>query len=229
MSTTTEEFPSGGAGTKIAIEMRLPNGSGTHPAVLVLHGTYGLELPFGPAIESFADALVAKRIGAAIPRYFDTTGTTPGPGVGPSDILTNLPAWRRACADALAFLAAHSRIDPGRLGLLGFSLGGHLSLDLGMAPPPSIKPKCVVDFFGPTLGMDGTWPALPPVLIHHGDKDTDVPLAHSDNLVQHLKRAGKIEGRDYTLIKYPGQGHGFAGSALSDSRDATVKFFERYL
>jgi dienelactone hydrolase len=224
MPKAPEEYPSGGK--KIQIEMKMPNGAGNHPAVLVLHGTFGLELPFGPAIDSFGDALVAKGIGAAIPRYFESTGTIGGPGVGPQDIVTNLPAWRRACSDALTFLAAHQGVDNHHLGLLGFSLGGHLSLDLGMAPPAGVALKCVVDFFGPTIGMEGTWSALPPVLIHHGDEDRDVPIAHSTHLVQKLKGAGKVEGRDYKLIKYPGQTHAFTASALSDSRDASVAFFE---
>ena len=227
MPKATEEYSSGAK--TIEIVMQMPNGAGNHPAVLVLHGTYGLELPFGPAIESFADAFVGKGIGAAIPRYFQSTGTTAGPSVGPQDILTNLPAWRRACGDALTFLGAHEGIDSRHLGLLGFSLGGHLSLELGMAPPTGVAVKCVVDFFGPTIGMEGTWSALPPVLIHHGDQDKDVPIAHSTHLVEKLKAAGKVQGRDYRLATYPGQAHGFTGSALSDSRDATVAFCEGFL
>ena len=227
MSTPNEEYWSGGK--KIPVAIQMPPGAGNHPGVLLLHGTYGMELPFGPAIDSFADALSAKGIGAAIPHYFESTGTTPGRTVGSQEILTNLPVWRRACGDAVAFLAAHGGIDRTRLGVIGFSLGGRLSLELGLAPSPGATLKCIVDFFGPTLGVEGTWSALPPILIHHGDQDKDVPIEESNNLVEKLKDAKKVEGRDYKLLVYPGQAHGFTGSALAESRTATVNFCQTLL
>ena len=45
---------------------------------------------------------------------------------------------------------------------------------------------------------------LPPVLIHHGTDDTEVPIAHSERLVDAL---GRVPGARWTFHPYPGGGH----------------------
>ncbi len=229
MSKTTEHFTSNGQ--QISVDLFSPEVKGLHPAALILHGTYGLEPPFGPAILSFAEALVEKGIAAAIPAYFMSTKTTAGKSVGVSTITTHFPAWTRACIDALTFTAQHAGTDAARLGIVGFSLGGRLALNLAMQPPPATRLKCVVDFFGPTdlLERDGSVSALPPVLIHHGTADKDVDFRNSTALVSELVKAGKIEGKDFVFREYKDQGHGFTGEALTASRDATVGFVEEWL
>jgi dienelactone hydrolase len=232
----------------IPIEVHLPPSGGKHRAVLILHGTLALEGQFGADIRSFADALNKNDMAAAIPHYFKST-----PGTKPSDfepadkavnlILTNLSAWKTACGDALAFMAADARFDATHMGLIGFSLGGHLALGLAMGPPAGTTPKGVVDFFGPTLvpELRGNWSALPPALIHHGIDDGVVVIQNSLNLVSKLRSARRTVaesefpklapgpvGSDQ-FIKYPHEGHGFKGAALAGSRDATIQFLDAHL
>jgi dienelactone hydrolase len=47
--------------------------------------------------------------------------------------------------------------------LLGFSLGGHLALNVAMTPPTGVTVRGVVDFFGPTMTAPllNKWTALP--------------------------------------------------------------------
>lgn len=141
----------------------------------------------------------------------------------------NRAVWRQACADALTVLARDARFDRAHLGALGFSLGGHFALSLGMAPPPGAALTGVADFLGPTYGLETQWSQMPPLLIQHGKDDDLVPMAQSAALVANLSGAGKKEGPDYIYTTYSSQGHGFNGAALTKSRNATLEFFKSRL
>jgi dienelactone hydrolase len=241
MTVSKETFTS--AAGPIHVDVYVPPSSGKHAGVLVLHGTLGLDPPFGADIESFAEGLAKKGIAAAIPKYFESTGTTPG-----NDALTrmleHLAAWKATCAQAVAFLAADPRFDAARIGLLGFSLGGHLALDLSMNQPGGASIKAVVDFFAPTLQpkLQGKWSAMPPVLVHHGTADP-LPIENSIHLVRELERSGRRVSRftfgtpatppgptgNDQFIEYPGEKHGFTGAALLWSRDTTLQFLGQHL
>lgn len=223
-----ERFSNGGKA--IAVDVFLPPAAGRHPACLMLYGTFGLLPEYRDDILSFAEALTESGIATLLPHYFDRTGTSPGPDAL-LEIGQQLAAWRETCADALLFARDHDRVDAGRLGLIGFSLGGHLALSLGMTPPAGVTLKCVVDFFGPVVSppLAGNRAAMPPVLIHHGDRDALVAAADSLQLVAELKAAGKTEGVGYTFIRYPAQGHGFVGADLVSARAKTVEFVSAVL
>jgi dienelactone hydrolase len=159
-----------------------------------------------------------------------------------NSLIENLPAWKTACGSALSFMAADPRIGAAHLGLLGFSLGGHIALSLAMGRPAGMNLKGLVDFFGPTvqLPLSGDWSALPTVLIHHGTLDP-LSIANSEHVVTELAAQGRkivpeIFGTpptgpqtDDRFIKYPGEGHGFKGAALVGSREKTVEFLTKKL
>jgi carboxymethylenebutenolidase len=227
MTKTIEHFKSGGG--SVPLEILMPSAGAVRcAAVLLLHGSDGLQPPYGADIASFADALAARGIATAIPHYLEATGTPPGAGVF-AEIERLRPTWRQVCSDALAVLAVDPRFDPAHLGLLGFSLGANLALSLAMDPPSAAQPRCVVDFFGPTQGLESRWATLPPVLIVHGCDDTLVPPGESQRLVARLEAAGKRKGRDYRFSLYEGQGHGFHGAALATSREEAVGFLAQTL
>ena len=226
MAMTNESFSSGGQ--TVPMEVFLPAASGKHPAVLILHGSFGLLPQYGADIVSFAEALVAAGIAATMPHYLESTKTDPGLGVLEL-IPKKRPAWRQACSDALTLMANDGRFDGMRLGILGFSLGGNLALSLAMEPPVGAKLKCVVDFFGPMQLLENHWSKLPPVLIFHGTEDHVVYPSESAYLVEQLESAKKKKGSDYIFESYKGEGHGFKDPALTKSRDETVKFITKML
>lgn len=232
MTATVEHFVEhfASAGGPVQVEVFLPKAPGRHPACLILHGTFGLLPQYRGDIVSFAEALADQGVVAALPHYFESTGTSAGL---PATVAVNsrLPQWRAACGAALGFMHDHSRVNAGRLGVLGFSLGGHLAMSLGMTPPAGASLKCVVDFFGPTIDppLVGNRAAMPPILIHHGEGDELVSILNSERLVAQLMGAGKTEGLGFKFIRYPGQGHGFAGAALDSSRSATIEFLTAVL
>ena len=227
MTMTNESFSSGGQ--TVPLEVFLPAASGKRPAVLIFHGSSGPLPPYRADIVSFAEALVAAGIAAAMPHYLKSTKTDPGKDDVVKLIPEKRPAWRQACSDALTLMANDARFDATRLGILGFSLGGNLALSLAMEPPAGIKLKCVVDFFGPTQLLENHWSKLPPVLICHGIKDPLVKLSVSLDLVAQLEKAGKKKDRDYFFEKYKDEGHGFKDPALTKSRVRTVEFITKML
>jgi dienelactone hydrolase len=202
--------------------------AGKHPAVLILHGSFGLMPQYKADIVSFADALLAEGISSAMPYYLQSTKTDPGLGVLEL-IPKNSPTWRQACSDALTVMVGDGRFDIARLGILGFSLGGHLALSLAMDPPSGINLKCVVDFFGPTQSLEPHWSRMPSVLVFHGSADTLVYPSESEYLVAQLEAVGKKKGRDYFYEPSKGEAHGFKGAELTKSRGATVEFFKKML
>lgn len=226
MPATVQNFSS--RGKSLPLDVFMPAASGPIPAVIVLHGSFGMLPPYRADIESFAEALAESGIGAAMPHYLDATGSAPGFTLF-EEIEDNHAAWREACADALTSLAADARVDAARLGVLGFSLGGFLALSLAMDPPATAALRGVADFFGPTDWLDPHWSQLPPALIFHGAADPLVDPAQSARLKSELEKIGRKEGTDFFYKVYPGQGHGFSGPALDESRDRTVKFFTTIL
>jgi dienelactone hydrolase len=224
----TENFRSGAVSAPI--DVFVPDATPARRAVLVLHGSAGLGREYYDDIASFAKALVAKNIAAAIPHYF--VPDPPAPGEDPiGAIAGHYVSWKKTCADALTFLAGDARFDPARLAILGFSLGGHFAMTLGLDPRPGVTMKCIVDFFGPTLAppLRGRFDRMPPVQIHHGSSDTTVYPRESEALVAELKRAGKREGKDFVFETYPGQTHRFDPAALATARAAAVAFIDSRL
>jgi len=228
MTIVPENFSTGAA--MAPVEVFVPDATPACRAVLVLHGSAGLGREYHGDIASFAEALVAKQIAAAIPHYF--VPNPPRPGEDPiASIATHYAAWKGTCIDALTFMGRDPRFDPARLAVIGFSLGGHFALTLGLAARPGVTLKCIVDFFGPTLAppLQGRFDQMPPVQIHHGSADTTVYPRESEALIAELKKAGKREGKDFVFTPYPGQTHRFDSAALAAARAATVEFIDSRL
>jgi acetyl esterase/lipase len=153
---------------------------------------------------------------------------------------------------AVRFVRHHAgrfRIDGERLGMLGFSSGGHVSLLTSAAPPPpdpeAIDPvdrvsscvQAVTAFYAPTVAdaaarqeifrqnsptthVDG---ATPPSLLFHGDADV-VPLQQSEVYCQRLQEAGVA----HKLVVLTGVGHETL-VAPEDGRVDVIDWFGRYL
>ena len=131
-------------GVELKLDLALPPGGGKmRPAVLFIHGggwAAGDRSAYSGAIREMA----GRGFVAATASYrFTDTASWPAQ----LDDVRAAAAWLRANADRYG-------IDPRRLGAVGHSAGGHLSLLLGLLPPrqgeegPCVQ--AVVNFFGPT-------------------------------------------------------------------------------
>jgi len=103
--------------------------------------------------------------------------------------------------------------------------------DIGQLVTPFLKPEQIalpenapdlLRSISPVFFVDA---ADPPVLVIHGDADTQVNVAQSRRLHEVLD-AAKVENR---LIIMPGAGHGFRGAQGEQARAALLDWFTTHL
>ena len=233
----TDSFKS--HGHDIPLECFAGSGTGPRPVVVVVCGTRGMNPPFDGLIRGFATKLAAAGCTALIPSYFEATGTpastnVDGDAVVMGAVQAHRDQWIATLRDCLAYAAARSDVRSDRLGLLGFSLGGHLTLRAAKRQSGNAV-RAAVSFFAPINqppfgGIGGDIDKLPSLQIHHGEDDgPPVSPAESRALEALLLAAGKVKDRDYEIFFYEGQGHGFTGKAAVTSEKRTVDFFGKKL
>lgn len=216
-------------GTPIRAELFTPPGKPRGAGVVIAHGSDGvtdnLNGPWAEMMRDYGSALSDAGFTVLLPHYFEKTGTAPG-APAMLAMLMHLQAWQEALGDAVAHLETLSGVTPGRIALLGFSLGGHLSLRLRDRVP------VLVEFFAPYLTGLGTAPSTAPhVQIHHGAGDRLVDFANAEQISEALRN----EGVRTDPYRYEGAGHGFKGSdpknaeARSLSKERTLEFVAAHL
>jgi len=138
--------------------------------------------------------------------------------------------------DAVSYLASQGIVDAKRVCMMGWSYGGYAAsraaqrdgskyrCAISGAGPHDLPAMVAFDnnYLGAyaskhALGSAGKLqqvsPGLhaadfsTPILIIHGEKDQRVPVAQSRTLVQRLKSAGKVEGRDFEYVELPRETH----------------------
>jgi carboxymethylenebutenolidase len=194
-----------------------PQRSGTFPALLVIHGSSG---PVSSFVGDYAQQLANVGFVVFFVHYFDATGTT---WASLSSIKTHFVTWLTTIADAISFAERHPKVDSKRIGLLGVSLGGFLSLSLASQ---DARVSTVVSLMG---GMPPEIIAetrrMPPTLLLHGDADPVVPVTEAYAVEALLKRLGT----KHEIKIYPGQGHSFRGMAQMDALTRTLRFLTKHL
>ena len=136
---TLETFPSGTE--SISVEVSTPTTPGKHPAVLLVYGTDGLndDQGFGRLIRNFETSLVDEGFIALIPDYLESTGTALGLDIVWPALNSSQDTWVETLADAAGFADGRSDVAAGRLGIVGFSLGGNPALRLAKLPSGAAK------------------------------------------------------------------------------------------
>jgi dipeptidyl aminopeptidase/acylaminoacyl peptidase len=206
-------------GHSVGVEVFEPAAAGSHPAVVYLHGADGVSA-HEAAYHDSARGLAARGYAVFLIHYFDRTGTRWADG---QTILSNFLVWVQTAADAITFATSWPRVDAGRIGVLGASLGAALGLSLASQDE---RVGVVDELYGvmPDLAA-ALMRRMPPVLILHGDADLMVPVAEAYKLERLLQ--GKSIPYEATI--YPGQGHMFSGDAARDAMRRVLQFFDRYL
>lgn len=207
-------YPTAETGQSRAIPatLRIPKAEGKIPAVVVVHGTGGVDGRGAFHIQ----ALNAAGIATLEVDYFTARGLRPG-------------ADRRPGSDqmvpdsfgALLFLAAHPAIDPARIGITGFSLGGvqsQLTSNAAVterytggkakfAAHAPFYPVCWASMPGGPRGNELLQPRTgAPVLIQAGGQDDyDAP----DSCQKMLAALPEASRPLFTLKYYPDATHGW--------------------
>lgn len=232
---TPTSFTSGG--TTISAESTTPTTAPNGGVIILAHGSEGMTDdrtgPWRTMIRDYADELARLGFATLTPNYFEKTGATPeGIAADPKkQLLAGRTAWAAALADAVAHVKTLRGIDPARIGLLGFSLGGHLCLEIRELA------KVLVAFYAPLPGLSPRGGRLAlQAQLHNGTADELVPPETAPIIEEMLKNEGAtVDRKTYWDKSKPGAVHGFIGTdtaniqARTESKADTLAFFKAHL
>ncbi|MBI3497977.1 MAG: dienelactone hydrolase family protein [Proteobacteria bacterium] len=177
-----------------------PQGAGTHPAIIVLHGSSG----FAPETVLWAERLASwGYVGLAIDSSEETWGRDCGRG------------QFRQTFDALAarrFLIEQPYVSAGRIGVIGFSMGAGSGLALMERRLTDQSMQAVVAVSPPCAGRAGI--VRGPTLILIGELDELTPAAACRDMMARRND----EGAELRLLVYPEAHHGFTAPSLKPGR-----------
>jgi dienelactone hydrolase len=173
-----------------------PEAPGRHPAVVVLHGCGG----FGPGDVAAADVLKSYGyVALALDSLGQLNVCTHGID---GDVAESFDAYR-----ALDWLARQNFVDPDRVALLGFSMGGAAALASVAAGPIEQAHRrhfrAAIAYYPGCLTRAGVMTV--PTMILNGDKDDWSRVSYCRDMM--ARRKGK--GAPVALIVYPGATHAF--------------------
>ena len=212
---TLESYTSGGK--MVTIELIGPSVAGKYPAVVLLHGSGGLEQATGDVFREIGAALARSGYVVAIPHYFESTGHV----IGRPNKQGEYEAWIKALADAVDFTAKRPDVLADRIGIIGYSMGTNLAQIQAVSDP---RIKAIVSCSG-TYPPKGPNKKLPALLILHGTKDTSTPLSY----VKAYQEALKANEMPHAVHIYKGKGHNFDIEQWADATERSAAFFDRYI
>jgi dienelactone hydrolase len=211
LTLSDQQFLTGDASGKagqITGQLRIAQGSGKLPLVVLLHGSGGM----GANIEFWSRELNAAGISTFAIDGFTGRGIT---ATNTNQALLGRLAFVLDVYRSLEILGKHPRVDPARIVLMGFSRGGQGALYASekrfhkMWNRSGVELAAYVPFYPDcsTTYVDDTDIADRPVRIFHGTPDDYNPVASCRSFVDRLKAAG----RNVILTEYPNAQHGFDG------------------
>lgn len=204
-------------------------GAAPRPAVLLLHGSRGLELNL-TAYERYANALQSAGIDCYLVRYMTEADARVVASVNRKEReaheVARYDAWVKRVTAAITAVLARPE-GSARIGLLGFSLGGYVAA--ASAARDRRVTALAVLYGGMPDAMKSEVKHLPPLLELHGEADNNVPPQDGARLVQ----LGKDIGAEAEQVIYPGKKHGFDFAdhdpATFDAIGRVTRFFEAHL
>lgn len=213
-------------------------GQPPHPALVLLHG-FGRNAWTERHLAELAAASGYKVLSLALRGWLGSDGDSDQGLHQPDDVVAAIDWLRRLPS-----------VDPGRIGLIGSSMGGQIAL-LTAARRPAIR--CVAALFPPT-DLEHWYVANPhmqpylddltdvaglryrspihhvhdidaPVLLMHGDADENVPLDQSLRMAETLRDAGK----EAELLIVAGASHFFSVRENAIARQRLFAFLREHL
>lgn len=205
--------------------LEIPAAPGPHAAVLLVPGSHGWRPDYARFARSFADS---GFVALAIDYYAET-----GRGSSPAEERANWPAWQTNVRNAVAWLESSPAVAGRPIAMVGYSRGAALAISVADSAPPV---RAVVDYYGWGSDEDpreDRIPGYPPLLILHGESDSEIPVALAHRLYDRMR----AHGGDVEMQLYPGAEHAFNGPwswnyRKADATDAwgrTIDFLRRRL
>jgi carboxymethylenebutenolidase len=220
--TESVEIPLQG-GERMAGYLVRPTGGEARPAVLVFMEIFGINAHIRDVVERVA----REGYVALAPDYFHRTG----PGVEYEYTAAGMEAGMKLLGalkademiadanSAIAWLNQRSDVTSGRIGAMGFCIGGHMTYlsacETGVCCAASFYGGSIAAAAGPgggesTIGRSGKIKGK--ILCLFGEKDDYIPLDEVDAIRSALENS-EIE---HEIAVYPGADHGF----FCDRRDS---------
>lgn len=186
--------------TKVNAYLALPQGEGTHPAIIVIHEWWGLN----DWVKEQSDRLAKEGyIALAVDIYHgqiakdDATAHQLMSGLDGTEALTTL----RAATD---FLRGRSDVRANAIGVIGWCMGGGYSIRLAAADP-GIR-ACVMYYGAPISDPAAIRGLQAAILGNFGGEDK----GPSPDQVRTFEKALKKAGKRVDFKIYPGAPHAFA-------------------
>jgi dienelactone hydrolase len=210
MTLTNKQILTGakdGKPARIGGELRLPQGKGPFPAVVLVHGSRGVTDNVDQWSREF------NSIGIAAFLLDSFTGRGILDVRGDQSQLDHLAMMYDAYR-ALELLSKHPLIDSSRIAIMGFSKGGVAALQSSMKRFQRIygSPNAEFAAYLPFYPASCNWTLLEedqvsdrPIRMFHGDGDSWVPAEPCRKYAERLRQSGK----DVQITVYPGARHCF--------------------
>jgi dienelactone hydrolase len=195
----------------------------TGRAVVVLHGCGG----FSTFDHRLATALPAHGISTLDVDYF---ARTPAPGTKGfcntgGRVGDAFPIWLQVVRDAARKLRALPGVEPNRVGVAGWSLGGGVALLVAAGPPHTREFAAVAAFSTGSVSAAVIAPELPPTILLSGGRTDAIPLAQTRPLYDAL-RAAHVPSAPYV---YPRGSHDWPGRQGTLGIERAAAFLDCYL
>jgi carboxymethylenebutenolidase len=216
-------------------------GSGRSPAVIMLHGVEGSVFL---RHRHYRDARKIARGGYAVffVHYFDPLPynhlfyAKPWLEVDTEKVDEHIygknkgdrRVWIDTAKEAVRWTARQPEVDPDRMALLAYSLGGMIALStadecMNRNDLPDLR--CVVLNWSARFEDATLTDKMPPVQFLHGEEDRTIPVARARQTAAELEAMGVPA----QVISYPGKKHVLGGKTADDSRTHASRFFDRNL
>ncbi|MFL5590267.1 MAG: dienelactone hydrolase family protein [Ktedonobacteraceae bacterium] len=206
-----------------------PDDNVRHPGVVMIQEWWGIE----PHIRQLAQKLAAEGFVVAVPDlYHGKVATEPDEAQKMVMMIRgNVEKAAREIIGALDTVKAMPNVEPKKLGLMGFCVGGFLAYYVASRYPDL---GAVVPFYG--AGYDPTPEEVAkvnaPVLAIYGSRDPSVPLEQ----VRKIERMYKEAGKEIT-VKVFDAGHAFLNpdhgmgneKAAAEAWPLAVNFLKQHL
>jgi dienelactone hydrolase len=209
LTLSDEQFLKGdssGKPTTIDGTLRIAQGSGRLPLVILMHGSGGIE----------ENVSVWERVFASLGISTFAIDSFSGRGIVSTVADQSQLGRLNMILDlyrSLAVLAADPRIDTGRISVMGFSRGGQATLYASlkrfqtMWNPSGIDPAVYIALYAPciTTYINDTRVSDHPIRIFHGRSDDWVEVTPCRAYFERLRRAAK----DVQMTEFPDTWHAF--------------------
>lgn len=206
---------------KLSGFLAVPDGRGPFPALVVIHEWWGLNEQIKSATRDLAAAgyvaLAVDLFRGVVTASFDEAPR----------LAKSLPP-ARAVSDlneAVKFLASRQYVKKGKIGSVGWCLGGGYSLALALNNPGV---AATVIYYGRLVTEPAEVAKIPAPVIGFFGQDDQSP---SPADVRAFEAALKNAGKEISVHIYPGAGHAFANPTRTDAYrpEATKDSWEKMM